>query len=227
MRPVLCGGHTSAERWSRLGIGLTASIMVHCAALGIALGFVGATAFRPLPQPADNRSRLAVSLLPDQRFMRAENTLRRITPPGLPSGVAAPPEPQPPSKQTQPQNNPPAASPSNGLFPGPWYYPARYLHRRPSPLKPIWPEYPPEAQTLSGQIVLLLMINEKGGVDSYRIVESQPPGVFDDAVINAFSRETYAPGLITGYQVKSQLLVEIIFEPGALPQTSILPGLPQ
>ena len=159
--------------------------------------------------------------------MRAENTPHLIAPLGEASGVAAPPGAQPSSKQAQQHNNPSATSPANGLFPGPWYYPARYLHRHPSPLKPIWPEYPPEAQTLSGQIVLLLMINEKGSVDSYRVIESQPPGVFDGAVVNAFSREAYAPGLITGYPVKSQLLVEITFEPGVLPKTNILPGMPQ
>jgi protein TonB len=119
-----------------------------------------------------------------------------------------------------------AAQPT-GLFPGPWYYAARYLHRRPTPLKPIRPAYPPETENLSGQVVLLLLINERGTVDTAHIIESQPPGRFDDLVIKAFAHETYAPGLITGYPVKSQLLVEVIFEPGALPETSILPDLTQ
>lgn len=114
-----------------------------------------------------------------------------------------------------------------GLFPGPWYYAARYLHRRPTPLKPIQPVYPPNAGHLSGQVVLLLLINERGTVDSYQIIESQPPGRFDDPVIEAFTHETYAPGLITGYPVKSQLLVEVVFEPGALPEANILPDLTQ
>ncbi len=114
-----------------------------------------------------------------------------------------------------------------GLFPGPWYYAARYLHRRPTPLKPIRPVYPPKAEHLSGQVVLLLLINERGAVDSYQIIESQPSGRFDDPVIEAFTHEIYAPGLITGYPVKSQLLVEVIFEPGALPEANILPDLTQ
>ncbi len=75
--------------------------------------------------------------------------------------------------------------------------------------------------------MLLLLINESGAVDTYRIIESQPPGIFDSTVTDAFVRERYAPGMITGYSVKSQLLVEVIFEPGATPKASILPGLPQ
>lgn len=116
---------------------------------------------------------------------------------------------------------------ANGLLAGPWYYPARYLHRRPSPLHPIKPDYPPEARSIAGRVVLVLLLNTKGGVDDYRIEATEPPGVFEDAVIQAFTRETYAPGMITGYPVKSQMLVEVRFEPGETPRTTVLPELPR
>jgi protein TonB len=112
-----------------------------------------------------------------------------------------------------------SASPT-GMFPGPWYYPARYLHRRPSPLKPIWPDYPAEHEKIRGRVVILLLINEEGTVDQHKIESAEPPGVFEESVRKAFTGAVYAPALITGYKVKSQLLAEVFFEPGAPPKTS-------
>lgn len=114
-----------------------------------------------------------------------------------------------------------------GIVTGSWYYAARYLHRRPTPLKPIRPDYPPFTNTLSGRVVLLMFINQQGRVDSHRLLESTPRGTFDEAVLAAFANERYAPGLISGYPVKSQLLVEVVFEPGKAPRTGLLLDAPQ
>jgi TonB family protein len=103
------------------------------------------------------------------------------------------------------------------MFPGPWYYPARYLHRRPTPLKPIWPAYPEALTEVEGRVTILLLINEAGTVDQYRILASEPSDLFDMSVIAAFTAAQYAPALITGYKVKSQLLAEVSFKPGAPP----------
>jgi TonB family protein len=115
----------------------------------------------------------------------------------------------------------------SGIISGPWYYSARYLHRRPTPLKPIRPAYPPFVGDLAGHVVLLMLINEQGTVDTHRIVKAEPAGIFDEAVVAAFIKERYAPGLITGRAVKSQLLVEVVFEPGADPRTGVLLELPR
>ena len=114
-----------------------------------------------------------------------------------------------------------------GIVSGPWYYSARYLHRRPTPLKPIRPAYPPFVGDLAGNVVLLLLINERGTVDSHQIVKAVPGGIFEESVVTAFINERFAPGLITGYPVKSQLLVEVTFEPGAEPRTGILLDMPR
>ena len=101
---------------------------------------------------------------------------------------------------------------------GPWYYPARYLHRKVTPLKPIWPVYPPEAETVAGRVTILLFVNERGEIDRYRIEAAEPSGIFEASVIKAFVEEArYAPGMITGYPVRGQLLAEVSFEPGAPP----------
>lgn len=114
-----------------------------------------------------------------------------------------------------------------GIVTGSWYYAARYLHRRPTPLKPIRPDFPPLTNTLSGRVLLLMFINQQGGVDSHRILESTPRGTFDEEVLKSFANERYAPGLISGFPVKSQLLVEVVFEPGKAPRTGLLLDAPQ
>lgn len=125
------------------------------------------------------------------------------------------------SRAADSQSTPSPVGPS-GIVSGPWYYSARYLHRRPTPLKPIRPAYPPFRGDLAGHVVLLMLINEQGTVDTYRIVKAEPAGIFDETVVTAFVKERYAPGLITGRAVKSQLLVEVVFEPGADPRTGVL-----
>lgn len=227
MRPAWLGGLTATEGWPRLVGSLAVSVAVHC----LILGFTGLTVFRLSPQLEGSRPPgLTVDLSPKQLQAGAENTSRLVTTPAVSGSVARHSESQKPGSDPGNVNNLPpsaaAARPSR-LFPGPWYYAAHYLHRRPTPLKPIRPIYPPEAENLPGQVMLLLLINESGAVDTYRIIESQPPGIFDSTVTDAFIRERYAPGLITGYPVKSQLLVEVVFEPGSTPTTNVLPGLPQ
>lgn len=115
----------------------------------------------------------------------------------------------------------PAVAQAPGLLLGPWYYTAKWLHRRPTPLHPILPQYPPAAGQIAGRVRLLLLINEQGGLDSYRVQEASPAGVFEEATLAAFTQARYAPGLITGYPVRSQLLVEVVFEPGEAPRVGM------
>lgn len=123
------------------------------------------------------------------------------------------------SRQDEDDRRSESALPS-GLIPGPWYYPARYLHRRSSPLRPIWPDYPLDLETVRGHVVILLLISEEGKVDHYRIESADPAGPFEASVIKAFTSSSYAPGLIAGQKVKSQLLAEVFFEPGMPPRAA-------
>lgn len=101
----------------------------------------------------------------------------------------------------------------NGMFVGPWYYAAQYLHRRPSPLRPIRPDYPALADNETHTVRILMLISATGSVDSYRVTgESDTP--FAKTVIQAFTTVEYAPGLISNIPVKSQLLAEVTFNPG-------------
>lgn len=109
----------------------------------------------------------------------------------------------------------------NGLFDGPWYYPARYLHRRVTVLQPIEPKVPTAAGDMRGKVALVLRVSRSGTVDGYDILESEPPGFFEQSVIDAFASERYAPGLIAGTPVRGLLHVEVLFEPGEAPKAVI------
>lgn len=109
-----------------------------------------------------------------------------------------------------------------GLPFGEWYYPARYLHARPTPMRPIEPIYPANRESVAGRIVLLLFIGKTGAVDNYRIIESDPPGDFDSSAIEAFLAARFFPGKIAGRPVRSQIKVEIRYLPNAAPQATII-----
>lgn len=113
---------------------------------------------------------------------------------------------EPPQKQALP----PVV---NGMFVGPWYFSAQYLHRRPSPLRPIRPDYPAVTDNEVHTVRLLMLIGATGVVDSYRM-SGEKDTAFAKAVIDAFTTVDYAPGLISNIPVKSQLLVEVTFHPG-------------
>jgi protein TonB len=116
---------------------------------------------------------------------------------------------------------------STGLFDGPWYYPASYLHRHVTVLRPIEPKIPTGAGDLRGRVVLMLKVNQQGSVDSYEIITAEPPGFFENAVIDAFATEQYAPGLIANQAVRGLLQIEVFFEPGAAPRTGVMMELPR
>ncbi len=112
-----------------------------------------------------------------------------------------------------------------GLFEGPWYYSARYLHRHVTALHPIEPKVPSGTGDIRGRVSMVLKVSPQGEVDSYEILESEPPGLFDQFVVDAFASERYAPGLIAGAPVRGQLHVEVMFEPGESPRTVVDFGL--
>jgi outer membrane biosynthesis protein TonB len=228
----------AARPWRTLAPCLALSLVLH----GIAWFWLGPAGF-----PASERgaagaaSELSVTLVSAAAPAPATETAALPVPrvaPAAPVPAVEPPAPKPLPPATAAGTSPavpaaptvppaPSAAGLSGVVSGPWYYAARYLHRRATPLRPIRPDYPPLFGDVAGHVVLLLFINEQGGVDTYRIESAEPAQIFDDAVLRAFVKERYAPGLITGYPVKSQLLVEVSFQPGSEPVTGILLDSPR
>lgn len=60
-----------------------------------------------------------------------------------------------------------------------------------------------------GRVRAKIYINERGGVDRVEILDSDPPGVFDQAVLLEIYRSSFVPALKNGMPVKSQKEIEI------------------
>jgi protein TonB len=63
----------------------------------------------------------------------------------------------------------------------------------------------------SGYVVLMFSINEKGRVSDVSVVESTPPGVFDDAAMTAVRKWVYEPRKENGVAVPSQSKARLVF----------------
>lgn len=83
----------------------------------------------------------------------------------------------------------------------------------PRALDAIEPEYPEEAGSIEGTVLLRLLINSAGGVDEAAVVRATPPGYFEASAIAAFSKARFSPGYFLGLPVKSQLLIEVGYTP--------------
>lgn len=76
--------------------------------------------------------------------------------------------------------------------------------------------YPENAYVwrLSGTVRARVFISERGTVDSVQILEARPhPGIFEEAAVDALRQVRYEPAEIRGLPVKSQRVVEVVFNP--------------
>jgi len=83
----------------------------------------------------------------------------------------------------------------------------------PRPLDDIEPVFPTEAGLQEGAVVLRLFISEGGHVDDAVVVSSSPRGLFEKSALAAFGVARFAPGMVLGVPVKSQVTVEVNFTP--------------
>jgi len=93
------------------------------------------------------------------------------------------------------------------------YYTAREVDQRAVPLEevPLFnPLYGPGPGS-TAKVILLLLINENGGVDSVATLESRQRGDFDSIARAAFGSIRFSPALKDGKPVKSQKVVEVIY----------------
>lgn len=69
---------------------------------------------------------------------------------------------------------------------------------------------------LSGTVRARIYIGADGGVEKALILRVAPvPGVFEDAALEALHAMRYQPARVAGRAVKSQKVVEVLFEPRA------------
>jgi periplasmic protein TonB len=83
----------------------------------------------------------------------------------------------------------------------------------PRPLGDIEPVYPESANLQEGSVVVRLLIGADGKVDNVGVVRAEPKGLFEQSALDAFGRARFSPGYVLGTPVKSQLTIEVHFQP--------------
>lgn len=69
------------------------------------------------------------------------------------------------------------------------------------------PTYPREAKGVSGWVRVECLVSPKGRIQSVRVVESQPTGVFDQAAIDAMKAARFKPFKSTEPRLMIQRLI--------------------
>lgn len=87
------------------------------------------------------------------------------------------------------------------------------LSSPPQLLNEITVEYPAAAGMKDGKVLLRIAVSEKGGITGMQILKGEPPGLFEEAALKAFSRAEFAPGEFLGVPVQSDYVVEVEFLP--------------
>lgn len=125
-------------------------------------------------------------------------------PPTAPTPPAPPAAPASPTIQTSTAPPAPPVSPSSPAPPAP--------PSPPAPPKP--PAYPAEAvaQRISGQVVLLINVDRRGTPTNIVVESATPPGVFDQAAIDAAKQWQFNPRIEDGKPVAGRVRVPVDFE---------------
>lgn len=123
------------------------------------------------------------------------------TAPEVPSPVA-------PRKADPPSLPQPAASPDVPGSRG-----SVGLGKQPRLLGEIVLEYPTSAGDREGRVTLRIVVSASGSVDEITVISSDPPGVFDEAAMKAFSMARFSPGEMFGVPVRASIVVEIDYLP--------------
>jgi protein TonB len=94
------------------------------------------------------------------------------------------------------------------------YYSAREVDVHPRALRAIEPDYPAEADRnkLSGTVRLQLKVEADGRVSDVAVVNSTPPGAFDESAIQAFRAARFEPAQKAGRPVRALVMIEVQYD---------------
>lgn len=209
---------------SRLGVALGLSVLTHAA---LVFGLV----LRPPAPAAQLGPRSIEARLEPWAAEQQPAALEQAAPADLPDAVLAAAPPEPPAET--------AASPGAGgeereasILPeieseaaiDDTWYPAKQLDVLPVALAEVEPRYPEQAsaQSVGGEVTLLLLVDEMGEVQERSVVEADPPGVFDGAALDAFRDVRFQPARRDGRNVRSRVLVTLSFNPETIVREEVL-----
>jgi len=205
----------SGAAWQRLLLACLFSALLHLVLIGIPVNPTGGvpnvvSTIQARLEPATEAD-LSASAVADAKVQSEAS-------PAFSENAKAASEPKrPESKPSEKPAAPPVSSPGSGIevpvIRDPTYYPARQLDVYPQPVAMIQPKCPEPAiaQRLNGRVQLLVLIDEFGVVNEASVTEAQPPGMFDDAAVQAFRAARFVPAQKQGNHVKSRVLLRVNF----------------
>ena len=125
----------------------------------------------------------------------------------------------PPTTQKEPAKvvQTPPAETAAIILPSPvdttWYL-ARQVDKHPRVIGSITPKYPDPARQKGqeGSLKLMVKIDDLGQVRDVEVVEAQPPGVFDDAALEAFRNARFQPAMKDGRPVRYEAYMRVEFK---------------
>ncbi len=124
-----------------------------------------------------------------------------------------PPTPLPPAVSLPLQQDAAVKpAPVNSVPPPESYYRAGDLDVRPQIMDRIMPVYPEAGVSLDGKVLVKLFINASGTVDEVAVVRAEPPGIFNESAIAAFSAARFTPGMKGHKAVKSMVMLEVNYD---------------
>ena len=88
------------------------------------------------------------------------------------------------------------------------------VDKAPQVLKPFPPEYPLSAfeKKISGRVVFRFVVTKEGKTKNISIIESDPPGVFDENALAAIRKYRFTPGYKNGIPVDVAISLPVTFE---------------
>lgn len=100
------------------------------------------------------------------------------------------------------------------------YYSAREVDVLPRAQRDIMPVFPQDAGRLqlSGKVVLQLKLEADGRVSAIEVISADPPGVFDEAALQAFRDARFEPGMKQGRPVRMVVRVPVEFSATGSPR---------
>ncbi|MDR3393214.1 MAG: TonB family protein [Sulfuriferula sp.] len=93
------------------------------------------------------------------------------------------------------------------------YYTAKEVDVHPRALRAIVPVYPQAAadKNIEGWVLLEIRLDDTGKVEDVKVGDASPPGVFDQAAVDAFLKAGFIPAQKAGRPVKSLVEIKVWF----------------
>jgi TonB family protein len=160
----------------------------------------------PLPPSTampSKASRVQVRL---EQVRDARHDMHAAAPPAAPAHTPAEPAGKAPASEAPAQGG--VGLPAH-------YFKSSEVDQRAEPVKLGILLYPDSAylRRIPGVVALRVFLNETGGIDAIDVIESHPPGIFEQAAIDAVLNTRFAPARLLGHAVRNVKTVEIRFDP--------------